>query len=218
MARKIIDKDKISWSDDSRFKLNYEMIFDENQQDQKSSDIKNILKKKQDEWKSELEEVKSQAFERGLAQGNKEGFEKALLETDKKLAVLENGFREAVDAWQANQELLKPGLLKLVFDISEAILGIPIKNGALRSRLEKDLSTLFQELDASSKPVLWISAEDYEFIEKLHRQYAEKTGVVIRVSDRCNPGEYQLETNREKIVRDFRNMLNDFKESLILPK
>lgn len=219
MSRKIIDKKKFSWDDKDSFRLNYQMIFDEKvKSDKNFPDYKEILKSRDDEWSRKLDAEQKEAFNNGLTQGREEGYKIARAEIDKKLGGLEHEFKTAQAEWREHQQLLKPGLLNLVFDISEAILGMPVTNGTMRNRLEEELSTLFQQLDKKTRPVLWVSAEDFEFIESLEKQYADSTGVVVRISERCNPGEYQLETNREKVVRDFRQMLHDFKESLILPK
>jgi flagellar biosynthesis/type III secretory pathway protein FliH len=225
MARKIIDREKFSWREDDRFRLNYQMIF-EDQKDRKSEpagpDVGDVLKNKEAEWNQRLEKARSEAYEQGLEkgldQGRREGLETARMEIDARIGTLEKALIEAREEHRMYQNLLKPGLLNLVFEIAEAILAVPITNGTMRNKLEEELTALFQELDTKTRPVLWVSADDYDFVESLIKKLGDSTGITIRMSKHCNPGEYQLETNREKIVRDFRQMLNDFKESLILPK
>ncbi len=218
MSRNIINKKKFVWKDDDSFRLNYQMVFDEKRPEEEPPDINMILNRKRDEWKKELESERKEAFDQGHRKGYKEGLEDARAELDTRLSAFRQHFEAAQQAWEEHQELMKPGLLNLVFEICENILGIPVTNGSMRNKLEEEVSTLFQELDKSSRPVLWVSAEDFDLVESLQKEYADSSGVVIRVSKHCNPGEYQLETNREKVVRDFRQMLEDFKQSLILPK
>lgn len=218
MSRKIINKKKFSWQDDDSFKLNYQMVFDDKKTGRETPDVNKILKEQQEKWAAERETARQEAYEKGYQQGYHEASETVRSEMDSRVTLIKQEFDAAREAWSQNQELLKPGLLNLVFDISEAILGVPITNGSMRNKLEEELGALFQEMDNKSRPVLWVSAEDYEFVESLQKEYAESSCVVLRVSKHCNPGEFQLETNREKVVRDFQQMLKDFKESLILPQ
>ncbi|MDG5766749.1 FliH/SctL family protein [Balneolales bacterium ANBcel1] len=218
MSRKIIDKKKFSWKDDGSFRLNYRMVFDEQKPEAAPPDVDSLLREQHEKWLLEREKIRTEAFEKGREQGRREGYDKAAGELEARLEPMRREFEAARAAWKEHQEALKPGLLNLVFDISEAILGVPITNGTMRNKLEEDLRLLLQELDRKARPVLWVSSEDFDLVESLQNEYAEATGVVVRVSSHCNPGEFQLETNREKVVRDFRQMLHDFKESLILPK
>jgi len=218
MPRKIIEKNKFAWQDGSNFRLNYQMVFDEKAPDLEMPNVDELLKDQNEKWRLEREKVRREAFEKGLLKGRREGFESAQADLEARLTPLREAFQKAQQAWQQNQELLKPGLLNLVFEISESILGIPITNGSMRNKLEEELRTLLQEMDKKTRPVLWVSNDDFELVESLREEFADTTGVVVRVSKHCNPGEFQLETSREKVVRDFRQMLKDFKESLILPK
>lgn len=220
MSRKVIDKNKFSWKEEERFKLDYKMVFEDRKTVEESAapDIDQILETKLKEWNHELEKARKVAFEQGYSQGRKDGMTRAREELDQRLGSLENQFQSAFEAWKSNMDLMKPGILQLVFDITEAILEMPVTNGTMRNKLETELSELMQDIDEKSKPVLWVSADDYELAESLIKEYGESTGIILRTGKYCKPGEYQLETNREKIVRDFKQMLYDFKESLILPK
>lgn len=220
MSRKIINKNRFSWQEEDRFKLNYQMVFDDKPAGdaEKAPDIDKVLNEQYEKWRIEREKIRKESFEKGLQQGRKEGYDSAAAELDSRIQPLKKELKDAHLAWKQYQELLKPDLLNLVFDLSEKILGVPVTNGTMRNQLEEELRALLQEMDRATRPVLWVSQEDYDLVESLQKEYADTTGIVIRVSNHCNPGEFQLETNREKVVRDFRQMLKDFKDSLILPK
>ncbi len=220
MSRRIIDKSKFSWKEEDRFKLDYKMVFEDRKplEEPEVPDVDQILEAKLNEWNKQLEKARKVAFEQGYKQGRSDGMSQAREELDQRLGSLGSQFQSAFEAWKSNVDLLKPGILQLVFDITEAILEMPVTNGTMRNKLEAELSELIQEVDKKSRPVLWVSADDYELAESLITEYGENTGVILRVGKNCKPGEYQLDTNREKIVRDFRQMLYDFKDSLILPK
>jgi len=227
MARKVIDRDSFAWRDDNRSRLNYHMIFDENWKDPEEEakeekriqpNVEEILAKRRIEEERRLADVRQKAFEEGLATGRQEGLATAKSEMQSKIAVIERALREAHQAWARNQELLKPGVLQLVFEVAEAVIGVPNRSAELKKHLENELVPLLEALDKASQPVLWVSEDDYQFVDHLVEQYSAKSGLMLRVGNTCKPGEYQLESNRQKVVRDYKMLLNDFRDSLMLPE
>lgn len=220
MPKKIIDRNRFSWEDDDRFRLDYTKVFEDRKHaaEPQGPDIDQVLQEKLKEWNERLENTRRQAFDQGYRQGHDEGMALARNELDQRLDGMAGQFRAAADEWKATMELLKPGLLNLVFDLAEAILEVPVTNGTMRNKLEKELHELLQDLEKDSRPVLWVSREDHDMVASLITEYEGSTGVMVRVGNTCKPGEYQLETSRERIVRDFREILKDFKDSLILPQ
>lgn len=224
MARKIIENKKINWNDLENSKLNYQMIFEEKvealekeEAEEEGLDIVEVLSRKEREWKKKLEEACKEAYAHGIEEGRKRGVEEARTEIDGKLATLENAFSKAHEEWKEKQKFLEPGMLDLAFEITEAILEIPVENPAIRTKLEEEIAPLLHKIDENSKSVLWISESDFTYIEKLVEEYAPGSPITIRISQECNPGEFELETSRETIVRSYEKILGDFKDSLSLP-
>jgi len=228
MANRIIDKKAINWQEQSSSKLNYHLLFDgpaagrqESETPEKGEpeapDIEEILKQRRLEEERNLMQARNKAFEEGREAGHKEGYANATEDMQDKVAFLEQAVREASVAWQQNQDLLKTELLSLAFEIAEAVVGVPLKSPEIKQRLETELMPMIQELDSTTQPVLWVAREDFEFVESLVEEYGGRSGVILRVGSTCKPGEYQLETNKEKVVRDYKIILNDFRESLNLP-
>jgi flagellar biosynthesis/type III secretory pathway protein FliH len=219
MGRKIIDKDRFSWEDEGSFRLDYKTIFEEKKAaaGPPAPDMDRIMEARLREWNEKLEAARRQSFDQGYRKGLEEGREQAGRELDQRLEGLREHFRDAAAEWKATMELLKPGLLNLVFDLAETILEVPVTNGTMRNKLERELNDLLQDIEMETRPVLWVSRDDFAMVQGLAERYEGTTGVIVRVGNTCKPGEYQLETSRERIVRDFGKMLSDFKESLILP-
>ncbi len=219
MARKIIEKERFFWKEEERFRLDYRTVFEEKKEETglSGTDHQQIMENKLREWNDQLEDARRTAFDQGYNKGLEEGRIQARDELEQHLDGMKEQFVAASAEWKTTMELLKPGLLNLVFDLAETILEVPVTNGAMRNKLEKELHELLQGIETDARPVLWVSQDDFEMVEELVETYDGATGVIVRVGSRCKPGEFQLETNRERIVRDFRQMLNDFKESLILP-
>ena len=221
---KILDDKHISWSGNENARLNYQMIFEEceasnsgTSSEPEEIDLEELLRQTNLEWEVKLEKAREEALAEGFEKGRKQGLEQARGEIDEKLAALENAFKQAHSEWRQRQEFLEPGLLDLVFDISEAILGIPVSNPAIREELERELGNVLQEVDEQAKTQLWVSESDYGYVEKLTEMDLYPGSINIQISKECNPGEFKLENNRETIIRSFREMLKDFKDSLSLP-
>lgn len=218
---KIIDDSQINWNREETSRLSYEMIFKEqfssDTKEEDELDIEELLEKKQQEWKKKLQQATEEAYQNGLDEGLKKGLEEARSEIDIKLKGLENAFQEAHVEWQERQQILETGLLNLVFEISETILGMPVENPAIREKLDGELGPLLQKLEEHTKPFLLVSEADFEYVQRLKDRIAPKTTVTIHPDKTFNSGEFKLETNHETVVHQFQTMLSDFKESLSLP-
>lgn len=219
---KIIDDGQINWNREGTSRLSYEMIFKEKFPSDEDAageeqDIETLLEKRDEEWKKKLEEARDAAYQKGKEDGLKEGFEQAGAEIDSKLKGLEEAFRQAHLEWRERQQILETGLLDLVFEISESILGIPVENPAIREKLDRELTHLLQKTEEHTKPLLLVSEADFEYVKRLKERITPKTTINIRPEKDFNSSEYRLETNNETVVHRFQTMLNDFKESLSLP-
>lgn len=226
MSHRVIDKKVINWQELPSSKLSYHQIFDgmpvqeeagEEKLKAESPDVEDILKQRRLEEERNLMKARNEAFEEGRAQGNKEGYAKATDDMQHKVAFLEEAIRQAHTAWQQNQDILKGEILSLAFEIAEAVVGVPLKLPEIKQRLEGELLAMIQELDSITQPVLWVSREDFDFVQSLVEEYGGRSGIILRVGSTCKPGEYQLETNKEKVIRDYKVILGDFRESLTLP-
>ncbi|MEQ8525946.1 FliH/SctL family protein [Gracilimonas sp.] len=222
--QKVLQKNQISWFNEGSKRLNYQMIFNEsevkNEEDEyteESTDINQLLDERDARWKRKLEQVRAEAYTQGFNAGQTEGLNTARSEIDQKLAVIRQALDKAHEEWKARQEMLEPGLLDMVFEISESILGIPVENPAIRESIEEKLTPLLQKVNEQSKPILWVAEEDLEFTKSLKDDFSKSMVLNIQTSEECNPGEFKLETNEETVVHNFREMLQEFKKTLMLP-
>ena len=222
--QKVLQNNQISWFNEGSTRLNYQMIFNESEVEKETdeyeeepTDINQLLDERDARWRRKLEQVRSEAYDEGFAAGQTQGLETARAEIDDKLSVLRQALAEAHAEWKERQEMLEPGLLDMVFDITESILGIPVENPAIRESIEDKLTPLLQKINEESKPILWVAEEDLEFVQALKDDFSQSMVLNIQTSDDCNPGEYRLETNEETVVQNFREMLHEFKKTLALP-
>ncbi|MCW9705378.1 hypothetical protein [Fodinibius salsisoli] len=227
--QKILHTEEINWYNEEENRLDYEVAFGDDgyKKTQKNNspqvysepkvDIKKLIEKRDGKWKQRLERAREEAFEKGWQCGYKEGFEKAEQQVDEKISRLEELVEKAHEDWNYRHQLLNPGLLDLVFDIVENIVGLPVENPEIRKQLEEKLSVLLHETDDEIKPQLWVSEQDYHFVEELVERYAPELSLSIRVSVDCNTGEFEFETQNETVVHRFREKLADLKDSMTLP-
>lgn len=202
------------------------MIFDEDgpQKDEKKTEeklteAKELLKKKDSYWQEKLEKVREEAYEKGVKDGTQNAYKKATAEIDERVGALEKAFVNAHNQWLKNQEEHVPYLINIAFDLTEAIIGVkPNKNNHVEERLKSELQKLFQKIDQQMKCTLHISKEDAPMIESLLKSYEDELTVKVEVKDSCKPGEFILENNEMKAVRKFERLLSDFKESLSIPQ
>ncbi|PAU94624.1 hypothetical protein CK503_07470 [Aliifodinibius salipaludis] len=228
--QKILHTEEINWYDEDDHPLDYDLAFEgkgykksgecedtETSSSKKKVDVKKLIDKRDTKWKKRLAKAREEAFEKGHEQGYQEGFEAAEQQVDDKLARLEDLVVKAHKDWKKQHQLLNPGLLDLVFDMVEKIVSIPVENPAIREQLEEKLSGLLHETEGDIKPRLWVSEQDYRFVEKLVEKYAPELSLSIRISEDCNPGEFEFETQKETVVHRFREKLADLKDNMTLP-
>lgn len=227
--QKVLNTEEINWYEEDENRLDYKIAFGDNgyridkkddtedAPEQQQVDVKKLIKKRDEKWEKRLEKARREAFEKGREQGQQEGFEQAEQEIDDKLTRLEQLVEQAHQDWKERHRTLNPGLLDLVFDMVEEIVGLPVENPKIREQLEDELSLLLHETEDEIKPLLWVSESDYRFVEQMVEKYAPELSLSIRIREDCNPGEFEFETEEETVVHRFREKLTDLKENLSLP-
>ena len=226
--QKILATEEISWYDEERAQLDYQMIFDSNethsdteeeeeQQEQQQVDVKALLRERDQKWKKRLKKAREHAFSKGYEEGRKQGLAQGRSEVEERISGLESSFNEAHEEWKRRQKTLDPGLLDLVFDIAESILEIPVENPKIREKLDQEISSLLHRMDEQVTPFLWVSASDYRYVQEIKEKHLSESSVNIQVSEECNPGEFKFETDQKTVVYSFRKMLDDFRNTLSLP-
>ena len=224
----ILHTDDINWYEEDENRLDYDLAFNgegykktgrdkSEEKPENKVDVKKLIKKRDDKWEQRLAKAREEAFEKGRKRGYEDGFNEAEQQVDEKLNRLEELVEKAHQDWTRRHKLLNPGLLDLVFDMVEKIVGIPVENPQIREQLEEKLSALIYETDEEIKPQLWVSKKDYRFVEGLVEKYAPELSLSIRVSEDCNPGEFEFETQKETVVHRFREKLADLKDNMTLP-
>jgi flagellar assembly protein FliH len=221
-SQKVLSNQQVKWYDEETTRLNYQVIFNEAKESSNESvfdeaELKSRLEMRDTAWKKKLQQEKEKAYREGFEAGQAEGYETAHQETDAKLEVIRTAIKEGHEEWQQRQEILEPGILDLAFELSEAILGIPVQDEQLRNNMLDTLRPIFQKLDNASRPVIKVCESDLEPVKALKEEFASELTMYFEVQNDCNPGEFILETDDETIVHQFREMLKELRKNLSLP-
>lgn len=206
-------------------RLNYQMIFNEDdphegkkESERKLSEARELLEEKDSYWQEKLQKARDEAYEQGKKEGIDSGYKKAAAEIDEKVSTLEKAFQEAHTQWKKNQEEIGEGLINVAFDMAEAIIGAkPSQNGPVQKQLQNEIEKLLRSVDVETKSALYVNKEDKSVADTLLKKYDDELTVKVHVSEKCKPGEFILENNEMKVVRNLKMLLSDFKESLSIP-
>lgn len=225
----ILDNEQLSWYEEDDNRLDYRLAFQSgeggsgkenkaNSEGISRREVREKLENRKKKWKERLKNARRNAYEKGFEKGKEEGHRKAEQEMQQRIQQLEEGLSQARREWQQRIKVLNAGLLDLVFELAEAVVGLPIEHSELRNTLEEKVSQLLHETEKNMKPKLSISSKDYEFAKDLVEQYAPEMSIKVQPDDSLHPGEFEFETEREAVVYRFEKMVQDFKETLSLPE
>lgn len=230
-APKVLDNNQVNWYSENHTRLNYKMLFNEGVSKSESDEHEPFEEEEIDpeklvqqarierdrKWRIKVEKTREEAYSIGFEEGKAEGYALAQAELESKLNFINSTIEEGQKVWKQRQDLIDPGLLDLVFEIAEAIVGLPVENPEIRTKLELSLGPLLERIDNQSKPVLLVAETDFEYIQLLKNEYAPDTFLKVRVDPNCRPGEYRFESNDEVVVQNAKNTLKEFRKNLPIP-
>lgn len=212
------------WDPQESTRLNYQMIFEDRDSDSErkinekyKKEIQEILSEREAEWRVKHQKESENSYQKGLADGREQGKKEAMEALDHRFSFLEKMISETHREFSERRERLTPGLLDTLFFLSEKILELPVENPEIRKRMERELEELVHKADETARPTLLVSESDYEFVQELIEKKASERVFRILTSSDCNPGEFILETDKGKVVQQFRQILNDFRNKLNIP-
>lgn len=212
---------------DNSLKLSYDMLF-ENSSGMEEVDTASIpepqtftteemeaqLEQRDKEWEKRLEEARAKANDRGYEKGFIEGKAKAQEEFAEQLAGIEDMMTSIDQEFNCALEELKPHMAGLVFDMTEKVLDVPFRHPQMQQRVEDEIALLVENLDEQLHIKVTVAEEDFSVIKKAFDAYGDMNHFSLRADESHNPGEYTVETKKERIIKSFKKMVADFKESV----
>ncbi|HBQ59772.1 MAG TPA: hypothetical protein DD671_09145, partial [Balneolaceae bacterium] len=109
-THKVFSDQQIKWQDGDGSRLNYQMLFQEKEQEEErlqfdTDALRERLSFRDEKWKKRLKQEKEKAFQEGLEAGRKEGFKEAEAEIDSKIKVVKSAIAQGHQEWRARQQL-----------------------------------------------------------------------------------------------------------------
>lgn len=165
-------------------------------------------------WQNRLQKEKEYteqiSFEKGITEGKKQAKSRYL----EQLSGFEQVMNQIDNKYNQAIEELKPQIAALVFDMTEKVLDIPLKHKKLRGRVQKEVSQIIEELDDKLQVKVKLSESDFNMLQKAFEKNEEIEHIHLQIDESFNPGEYAVETKNECIIKNFKKIINDFKESI----
>jgi flagellar biosynthesis/type III secretory pathway protein FliH len=205
-------------------KLSYDMLFENNSFEEEPSadsnegpksispeEMNKRLCKKDDQWQKRLEKEQRNAEESGFKKGYAEGESKAEEKYMKQIGNLEEMLQQTDQKYNQAFEELKPHLAGLSFDMADKILDIPFKHEELQKRVREEISQLIEKLNEALHVKVVLSEADFNALKD---GFEEISHVTLQIDEDFKPGEYTVETKKEYIIKSFKKMIADFKESV----
>ncbi|TVQ12157.1 MAG: hypothetical protein EA364_09225 [Balneolaceae bacterium] len=173
------------------------------------------LAKLEQEWTEKLVAARKEEAEKAYKQGFNDGQKLSKANAEQHLENFKKTMKDADSRIQGLIHEVKPGITDLIFDLAEKVMEIPVESDMLRMKVAQELDGLLQQLDITSRIRLQVSTEDYEHIFSMIQETHHSDKLSIQMLDDLNPGEYQLDTDQEKVVKDFREILKDYRQQLL---
>jgi len=207
-------------------------------------EVEKRLAEKEAQWQERLEQERSDAEEAGFRKGydqGKEDAEQRCLERiagfEKMMQQLDREFKQAMEELkphiaslvfditekvlnlplnhpQLQQRVLKPHIASLVFDITEKVLNLPLNHPQLQQRVQEETSQLVENLDDELQVKMVLSEADIATIREAFENHQKADYITLRSDGELNPGEYIIETKKECIIKNFKKMVADFRQSV----
>lgn len=232
-SSKLLEPDPKQRSDDGSIddgvnRLSYKMIFEteeaiKTKQLIPEEEVELLLEQRNVEWKKrvKLEQIKShrEGYEKGYNDGSREATEKTYASTKEEITQSFSSLQETFNHIENNikelHQTLEAGVCSLIFSIAEQVIGIPIYHAKLEEKLKAELEKIFKSMDEAQKIELWCSPNDQQHIASLTAEMNLQK-VFISADAELNPGEYRIETNNRKVVRDFKKSLTELQDQLTI--
>ena len=140
--------------------------------------------------------LEQEAYEKGFAQGEKDGFELGEKKAIKIVEKIENILVEMTDLREAILKHHEKDILDLVFAIAEKIVHFQIRSGA--TVVKDAILNALKLAGQKGKVVIRVNPEDYDFVEnirpELFTEYKELKSIVVTSDHSISRGGRFLET------------------------
>lgn len=181
-------------------------------------EVQELLQEKQQLWEEEypkrvekdIEQARVLALEQGRIEAQR-SFEDHI---GKMMKSLSDEKKILEDRFQHYLQELKPLLIDLVFELAEKIIGAAPANSALAEQLELHVQRMIDNLKEDETAMLEVSEHDYPYISNAFDTLSNKIDITLVSDSSLQSGEFRFKTEELQIMKIYRKMLHDFRESV----
>lgn len=179
-------------------------------------EVNEMLREQESEWQEKMQEMKHEVEQEARQEGIAEGKKLMKTEMESRLETLEESIKKAGESFQNIIDELKPYMASMVFDLAEKVLNQSLKDKKLHKSVEADIDEILKELENETRATITVSAEDLDHIDRFVEKKRSGEPITVKASDSLKTGEYTIDTCSERIVKNFRKILKDFREKVSL--
>lgn len=233
MDNKIIDSENLFVNAEECQRLSYEMLFSDNgyqnggshsgdeekngnEENQSQRDQLNELKQLKKKWEQKIEDAKEEAYRQGIEEGKQQGKEQAMDAITQQVESLKEMLVSVDGRIDELMDDLKPHIATMVFDVTEKIIGLPVKSETLKGKVATEVRNTLASIEKEVQINVKVAATDYGYIVRALKDLPNTDHIEITSTESLNTGEYSIDTKHERIVKSFKKMLQDFRECVAL--
>lgn len=208
-------------------KLSYDMLFDNSSYESEAENavaeepemltpeqVEELLQERDEQWENRLQQARVEAKEEGIEEGLARGKAQAEAVMEERVGSIQEMMSEMDEEFNQALEELKPHIAALVFEIIEKVLDIPFRHAQLQEKVQDEIIKFVEILDEKLHVKVTVSEMDFEPIQQALEKHKDIEHFTLRYGAQCQPGEYIIETKKESIIKNFKKMVADFKESI----
>ena len=205
------DKNMIQKKDSYEI-LNYQKIFDKDNQLAELNRLRNnenvnlIIAEEKIKWEKDTSAKIQEAFDKGYKKSSLEG----KLELQKQSILFNKMYNELNDYWYKDKEEFTSFLMEVAVNLAQEIVGtIEVSDEYVDDQNDK-LIEIIGKVEKNLKPNIEVSSNDIDSVKSLINNSGLKHMVSLRPNSELLPGEFVIDTNKERWINTRKGLLEAF--------
>ncbi|TNE71801.1 hypothetical protein EP331_08470 [bacterium] len=206
---KLIYRERLQQDEVEKTRLSYEDLFQVKTDEE--VDYQEVLERNNLEWTRRVNETRQLAIKEGYDAGLTDGETQARKRIDEQLHHFEAALMEIDRRLHQTIEEIKPGIVSLVFDMAEKVIGVPVENDSLKTWVVDTVRTTLETITDHSKIKITVAEADYDAVKELMEKLPEFKKVTVTYTGRLNPGEFEIDSPHHAVLNSFSKKLDDLR-------
>ena len=192
--------------------LNYQKIFDKDNQLTELNRLRNnenvnlIIAEEKIKWEKDTSVKIQEAFENGYEKSSLEG----KLELDKQSILFKKMYNELNDYWYKDKEEFTSFLMEVAVNLAQEIVGtVEVSDEYIDEQNDK-LMEIIGKVEKNLKPNIEVSSNDIDSVKSLINNSGLEQMVSLRPNSELLPGEFVIDTNKERWINTRKGLLEAF--------